>query len=788
MFAQSDIAGTVVNTTNSPIPFAGVIVKSGTFEKNIQSDSTGKFTFNKLENGTYLLHISHVGYNTYEYNFYLHQDTNFIVVLQPSGEQLSEVVVTGNKPLIEKTADKIVYHVANSITAAGGDVLQAINQLPGVKTNNNEISITGKGLVRVMINNRLLPLQGEDLTHYLKSLSANEISRIELLNNPPAKYEVEGNAGLINIITRHSKSQGYSGNVQLASKYYVPGVSSMYGVHSFGEINASANVAYNDNKWSFFGSVNHVRDRHLEGFETDVFYPQQSWLQTDTGLYTHNAYSVIAGVDYKLNAAAIIGASYSGGRDVYDGSDHVRNLTYSRSGTLDSVLRTYAHYHPVALPASFNLHADIKLDTTGRQLSINADYLNYYRNDVSDFESNRYDGDDKYIPGSTTRYFDRNKQNILVYTLKADADWPTSFAKFSFGTKLSFITNYSNAFYYDKTSSGDLIYNTNLSNEFDYRENTQAVYGSVSKDMNKWKTQAGLRMEFTQTKGYSYTVQQTTVNQYLRFFPSILISYAANRDNTYSLSAGRRINRPSFWNLNPFKSLFTAYSYGEGNPYLQPEYNSNAELSHVYKNILTTTLFANKTDDGFMNVTVANTDTNLVYTKPINFIQTFRVGIAENISFKPFNWWESNGLFSFYHTNAQSAFSNISDIKGFGAYLSSSNNLYLNQSKTFAAAINFWYQFPEVDHTGRSDRYFKLDIGFKTTGNNKKWDIILNLNDAFRSSASAVSYMVNGIPQKFTNFQINRYFQLSINYRFGRNTGSSINRSTGNEEEKGRIH
>jgi CarboxypepD_reg-like domain len=306
MFAQSNIAGTVVNTANSPIPFAGVTLKAGAFEKNIQSDSAGKFTFNKLNNGTYLLHISHVGYNVYEYNFYLHQDTTFIVVLQPSGQQLSEVVVTGNKPVIERTADKIVYHVANSITAAGGDVLQAVSQLPGVKTNNNEISITGKGLVRVMINNRLLPLQGEDLTHYLKSLSANEISRIELLNNPPAKYEVEGNAGLINIITRHSKSQGYSGNVQLASKYYAPGVSSMYGVHSFGEINASANVAYNNNKWSVSGSVNHVRDRHLEGFETDVFYPQQSWLQTDTGLYSHNAFSVIAGVDYKLNAAATI--------------------------------------------------------------------------------------------------------------------------------------------------------------------------------------------------------------------------------------------------------------------------------------------------------------------------------------------------------------------------------------------------------------------------------------------------------------------------------------------------
>lgn len=126
----------------------------------------------------------------------------------------------------------------------------------------------------------------------------------------------------------------------------------------------------------------------------------------------------------------------------------------------------------------------------------------------------------------------------------------------------------------------------------------------------------------------------------------------------------------------------------------------------MFKNILTTSVFANKTDNGFSNVTIAYPDTNLVYTKPLNFIQTYRIGISENISFKPFSWWESNDLISFYHTHVHSAISNVNDIKGLGAYLSTANNLYLNQSKTLAAAINFWYQFPEVDHIARSDGYY----------------------------------------------------------------------------------
>jgi hypothetical protein len=511
-------------------------------------------------------------------------------------------------------------------------------------------------------------------------------------------------------------------------------------------------------------------------------------VQSDTGLYSHNAFTVMAGADYKASSSLTIGASYSGGRDVYDGSDHVRNPVYNNAGTIDSLLKTYAHYHPVALPAALNIHADIKLDTTGRQLFLNADYFNYYRNDVSDFESNTYDNEGNYKPDGTTRYFDRNKQNIVVYTLKADVEWPTSFANYNFGSKLSFISEYSNAFYYNKANNGDLIYNSNLSNEFDYNENTQSLYGSASKDIGKWKLQAGLRGELTQTKGFSYTVNTTTLNHYFKLYPTVQVSYVPDIKNNYTLAIGRRVNRPSFWSLNPFKSLFTAYSYGEGNPYLQPEYNTNIEVAHSYKTLLRTALFANQTNNGFVNVTFAGADTNLVYTQPRNFIRSFRIGLSETVSVQPFPWWETNLLATVYHTDAKSSLAEIKGIKKMGAYFSTNNNLYFNRQKTTALAVNFWYQFPEVDHISKTYRYYKMDIGIKTSAIDRKLDIALNVNDVFRSSAMAYSYTVNNIPQTFTNFQIMRYVQLSLNYRFGRSSGSAPQRMPGNEEEKGRVH
>lgn len=789
VLAQFRLAGTLTNPTHTPIPFATVVAKNSAngAERMASTDSAGNFAFLNLAAGNYALSITGLGYAPVQWQVELRRDTLLSIVLQTQASQLSEVAVMGNKPTVTASANGLVYNVGSSITASGGDALQAISQLPGVRVNNNEISIAGKGQTRVMINNRLIQLQGEDLIRYLKSFSANQVARIELIHNPSARYEVDGNAGLINIITRHSKLKGYSGNLQLASKYYAPGESSVYGYKNFGELNGSANLAYNWNRWSIYGSLNHVRDLHLEGFQVDLYYPKQHWMQTDTGLYTHQVVTALAGVDYKVSDALTVGLSFTGGRDVYDGFDRVRNPIYNASGSLDSLLRTYAHYHPVALPAAWNLYASLKLDTAGRQLLLNADYFNYYRNDVSDFESNSYDDKGNNQPEGRTLIFDRNKQNIVIYTLKADLDWPTRFANFSFGGKLSFISEYSNAFYYNKTGGG-LVYNPNLSNEFDYTENTQALYGSMSKEVSKWKLQAGLRAERTKNKGYSYTVQQTTVNQYIKLFPSIQASYTASADHQFSLSIGRRINRPSFWSLNPFKSLYTAYSYGEGNPYLQPEYTYNGELTHAYRSVLRTTIFANSTDNGFVNVTMVHPDTNLVYTRPFNFIQTTRVGISETISWTPFSWWETSAMLSFYYTRAHSALPEIQSLQGTGAYLASSNKIYFNRSKTLAAAVNAWYQFPEVDHISRTYRYYKLDLGLKATTPNKKWDLALNLNDVTRSSAMAYRYTVNGIPQTFTNFQIIRYWQLSITYRFGKGQEAGSSRSSGNEEERGRVH
>lgn len=702
---------------------------------------------------------------------------------------LREVKITAVKLTVKNNSDRLVFNVSTSITANGSDALNALSKVPGVKISDGQIGISGKGSVRVMINDQLVQLSGTDLVRYLKSIPAAQISKIELIKNPGANYDAEGNAGLINIVTRQNTKKGYFANIQVNGKQWVHHPGKVYGTRDYQALNAGADLSYNSGNLSAHASLNFDRDHHLEGFQTDLYYPRQIWMQSDTGDYKYRNLNYEAGLDYKVNPAFSIGLNYMGGRNVYEGSDHVNN-TFRKPGStqLDSTLRTYATYYPIARTNAVNLHSIIKFDTSGRKLLLNADYFNYYRTDVSDLESNSFRPDGSLNPEGHTRYFDTNQQKINIYTFKADAELPTRFAQFAFGGKVSFIDNYSNAFYFNRKADDQLVYNPGLSNEFDYKENTQSLYASLNIDHQQWKYKAGLRAEFTQTKGYSYLLKQNTDNNYVKLFPSLSVSYQLNINNDFSFNFGRRINRPTFWNLNPYKSLYTAYSYGQGNPYLQPEYNSNFELSHNYKSIISSSLFFNMTDNGFSNVTLADEQTNIVYTTPLNFIKTYRYGISENLSLPLASWLDNNNQLTFSYVNARSRMDNIRSVKGFGLYLSTSNNIYFNEAKTLAAAVNFWYQFPEVDHISRTDRYYKLDLGLKASVLQKKADLSLTVNDVFLSSVPAITTNVNNIQQKFTNFQLYRYVLLGISYHFGNQTAKSGDRNSGNEEERGRLH
>ncbi|MBZ4187309.1 outer membrane beta-barrel protein [Niabella beijingensis] len=776
--AQLSVKGTVSGDTNTPVAAATIeFYSSGRPVRNIIADGSGAFNIDQLKPGEkYLLQVSAVGYRDQALALQLLNDTVLHIRLTPNSTLLKDVVITGKARLIEVKPDKTVVNLAENPAVVSNSIAETLGKIPGLQMNGDRVSIPGKGEVQLMQDGRLLQLSQKDLLNYLKSIPAGNVSKVEIITSPSAAYDASGNAGLINIITKRNKQQGYNGSIQAGYKQY----------QQYPGLDVTGNVNYNSGKWNLYANANLFRIRHRYGFRWEEYYPDRSWIMSDTGDYKQHNLVLNAGADYQLSKKSQIGFSVGFSRYFEGGADYVRNHFYNGGGQTDSVLTTYATYVPLARSQSYNLYYKTKLDTTGKTLSVDGSFLTFYRTDESDVTARTFTPEGEPVESSTARFYNNTLQNINIYAVKTDMEFPTRFAKLQWGGKVNFIETYNNMRYYRLTDA-DKIYDGQLSNEYKYTENTQALYLNGSREAGSWTFQAGLRGELTQTSGYSYIRQQGNKNNYVKLFPNALVNFRKDDQNSFALSYNKRVRRPTFWNLNPYISLLTAYSYYEGNPFLQPEYNSNFQLQHNYKNKLTSSFFVALTNNGFDDITIAHVDTNFVMRTPKNFVNSSRFGISETYNFSAIPWWESNTLFNIYYTSGHSKLDYVEGRKGWGAYFSSSNNFYLNSSKTLSTAVNFWYQFREVTLVNQSDAYYNLDLGFNAVLWRDKLSLNANLQDVFGTSGASYTTVVNGIRQKYANLQLNRNFSLTLIFKFGKKDLPATERVNSNQEERERI-
>ncbi|MBO9595304.1 MAG: TonB-dependent receptor [Niabella sp.] len=778
LFAQFAIKGTIHDETDAPLAGATIeFYSSGQAAKALAADASGSFTIDALRAGEkYLLQVSATGYQEQALAIQLQGDTTLNIVLTRSSTLLKGVTVTGKAKLIEVKPDKTIVNLADNMTIVGNSIAETLGKIPGLQMNGDRVTIPGKGEVQLMQDGRLIQLSQKDLVNYLKSIPAGNVSKIEIITNPSAAYDAAGNAGLINIITKRSKQQGYNGGIQAGYKQW----------QHYPGMDVTGNINYNSGKWNVYANANLFRIRHKYGFRWEEYYPNRSWIMSDTGDYKQHNLVLNAGADYQLSQKSQMGFSAGFSRYFEGGADYVRNHFYNGQGQPDSVLTTYATYIPLAKTQSYNLYYKTKLDTAGKTFSMDGSFLTFYRTDESDVTAKTFTPNGEPIEPSTARFYNNTLQNINIYALKTDMEFPTRLAKLQWGGKVNFIETYNNMRYYRLTGSGK-DYDGQLSNEYRYTENTQALYLNGSREAGNWSFQAGLRGELTQTSGYSYIRQQGNKNNYVKLFPNALVHFKKDDQNSFALSYNKRIRRPTFWNLNPYISILTAYSYYEGNPFLQPEYNSNFQLQHNFNNKLTSAFFVALTNNGFDDITIAHVDTNFVMRTPKNFVNSTRFGISETYNFSAIRWWESNNLLNVYYTNGQSKLDYVEGRKGWGAYVSSSNNFYLNSHKTLSAAVNFWYQFREVTLVNQSDAYYNIDLGLNAQLLKDKLSLNASLQDVFGTSGASYTTVINGIRQKYANLQLNRNFSLTLIFKFGKKELPAAERANSNQEERERI-
>lgn len=778
LWAQSQIQlkGNVKGN-NEPIVWANVIL-TATQGKGITGALTkedGSFEL-KLKNGSYQLKISYLGFSAWEKSIQIEKDTDLGDIVLQQKDDLQEVKIVAKKKLVEYKTDRIIFNVENSISASGGNAVSAIGTAPGVMVLDNSISILGKGATRVMINGRLIELTGDELINYLNSIAATDIASVEVITNPPAKYEAGGNGGLINIILKKGARNSWKNTT-----------SAIYDQSTYSFYTLRDNFLYNKNKVRLAMNISGKIGNLKETENLNTYYPNGLWELSRVGKLKQNNFSGGITFDYDISDRTTLGIQYMGNQDNPDSKSGTTIKIRNTTNQIDSLLINDGLYKLSNSGHTYNAHIITKLDTAGRKLSVDLDYFNYNSKIDNNFVTNTFLPDMDFLNTNQSAK-SISDQNIRNTSIKVDMEHPLRFMNLSYGAKMSFINSKADLAYYN-TISGDAILDKNQSNEFEYQENNQSLYINGIKNLSsQFSFQIGLRMENIQTNGYSSTKDQTTVKNYLKLFPTFYLSYKKDENNSFLFNYGRRVNRPVFRDLNPFRAYLNSKSYSEGNPFLQPSYNDNFDFTYVYKENLRTNLFFNITTDGFGVVFNSDPVTNIQIISRQNYFKEYYYGIGESYTVNVIPWWQSQN--SAYVLGSKSAFNGL-----VSAMPKNSLQLYFTTNNTFSLSAatkiqaDYFYSSSVKRGLYETGQLSGLNLGIRQSILKKKLQLSVLVNDVFNTAyLKDYTSVVNGIKQVYGQNNSSRFFRFSLAYSFGNDKVNVKQRSLGNEEERRRTN
>nr|WP_111954061.1 TonB dependent receptor [Chryseobacterium lathyri] len=768
------ITGRLMSSQQTGIDYAEVSVSQEKTRFSAISDEKGNFFIKVPQNGNYKLSVLKDGKLIYEKNLEIINDTKEKITIDNKEISIQEINILKKKKLIERKVDRLVFNVENSISATGGDAMDALNITPGLFVQNNQISMIGKSSMSIMVNDRMLNLSGDDLANFLKNIRTEDIKSIEVITSPPSKYDAQGNSGLINIITKNVKTDSYNGNVRFT-------LTQSKRLSS----NIGTGFNYNRGKLTFTSSVNYGNGSQEPYQRYTLEYPNYTWKEENTKRNYINNFGGRFTIDYKINNKIRIGGEYSGSISNPLIKSQNNSSIFNNSQILDSLIQNNSRIEINRHSNAFNLYSVIKLDTIGRKISYDFDYLDFSTSSLNNFSSNSYFSDNTLKPEN---YFSaRNSSNldVNIITSRLDFDYPTQWVKLNFGAKLTFINNESNVSFFNTTrgiSEPDPL----KSNSFEYKENTQALYISGSKKLNdKVEVQLGFRGENTQTEGNSVTLSQKNKNKYFMLFPTFNISYSFKEDKSVGLNYNRRINRPTYNNLNPFRFYSTSFNYAEGNPFLNAYTTDNIELSYLYKNSYTM-LYASFINDAIDQVTFVSPESPIQRVIPTNAYNQYNVGIYQGYSFS-LNRWESNNNLSVYYTRSRSNIPELKSSSAFSGSFKTVNSVILDKDKKYRAEASFLYRLPSLAGSYELSSFSQLNLGFKASLFKQRLNVTIEAVDVLKTNKQTFTQTVNNIRQSNYDYADIRRINLTLVYGFGQKLDLYRKKEV-NTEEKQRIN
>jgi hypothetical protein len=754
--------------------------------KTALANPDGSFTVENIKKGTYRLLINMVGFARYKSDVISLDTKNVelpVINLLSKGTTLKEVSISSAKPFVERQVDRTVVNVDAMISNTGSTALEVLEKAPGVIVDQNGgVTLNGKG-IQIFIDDKPTYLSGDDLANYLRSMSSSGIDQLELMPNPPAKYDAAGNGGIINIRTKHVKATGFNGSVNLS-----------YNQGKYGRSNNSVNFNYRKNKLNVTGNFGYNANNGFNDLEINRIFTTNTgsitsvFLQKDFIRRTSKNYSGKIGIDYYVSDKTTLGIGLTGLLNPGDKNTLNTSRFLTPQYVLDSTIIADNHDHQQFSNGGLNMNYRHQYDKKGRELTVDLDYLIYYTKNNQSFLNT------SYLPNGTVKGADLLTGDlpayVHIYSAKTDYTHPLSNGfKLAAGLKTSYTTTDNTADYF-YTLANITKPDYGKTNHFLYRENINAAYLNANKDYKRFSIQAGLRLENTVSNGHQLgNVQKpdSSFNRnYTSLFPTLYLQYKLDSagQQTLGLNYGRRIDRPYYQDLNPFQSPLDKFTYYVGNPFLKPSYTNNIELNYTYKNFNTSVSYGRTNDNVNETIEILN---GIYYSRPNNLGYVEYKSFEVNYSLDPEKWLNIQ-----FYGHVQ----NIHTVSDFyTGNLNTQGTFYFVRGLVQFKPGKDWVLQAESSYQSKvTNAQFVAAPKYRTTlALSKKLSaattVKLVANDIFYNFVNAgdINNLANTIAN-YRNLSDSRSVVLSLSYRFGKAiSGQRKHDANGADSEQNRV-
>ncbi len=771
------ISGLVSDTSGTPIPYANVVLFTAedTLVKGAISDDDGSFLINNIPSGDYLLKVSFVGYEDYITDSFLVSENKTLprIELSKNIENLEEVTVISKNPTIQKKADRLVFNVENSIVS-NGSTWDILKKTPGVVVKQGELTVRNES-VNVYLNDRKVELSSEEIQSLLESVGGDAINSVEVITNPPAKYDAEGGA-ILNIVTSKSISIGYKGNITARGTYGI------FPKHYFGTSHyfksKKLNLFFN---YSFSPLKRTLESDNFTEYQDQQGQPIANWVQDyerKTWSDAHNANLIL---DYKVTEKQTLSFSAIGlySPDVFD---------FARSQTDVSLVEdpfTIGTTSSIDSDRN-NLALDLKytIDMGNGSLSANAHFTSFSRERLQRLRSLYNDNQGALF--RTVSFTSDALQDIEIYTGQIDYETRIGNVQFEAGGKIAAIDSQSKIDFIDINNESVNGLSEAQNDNFLYDENVIAGYVSFGREWGKWSLKGGLRGEQTNSEGNSLVLNVINKLDYFEWFPSVYIQHSPSEKHSFSIDYGRKLDRPRYEDLNPFAYFLNENNFAQGNSGLLPAFANRFNFNYTLSGKYFFDLYYRDNGDNILTLPFQDNATQVLRTERQNAFDSKSWGIDFTHGRSIVKWWYFYTYMSVFHEEetfiAKESSNAIVTNEVDGFYGSFSNFLTFSKDKTFTGevSIDYFSKFLSGSYVQESTTNFR--IGLKKTFWKKRASLSVTVNDILgEANARLTSRYLN---------QNNGYFaipetqnvQIGFTYNFGNFKLEDNNRNISKEE------